>query len=149
MRNNWNILLLQTGMPCFCLSLELVLTSYCTTWSRHVSLGRSDSTALWKHFHLTPSIIIEHFRLHSQVKKLAESVVSLISELYCLLQFCEFGDSLKNMLRWREPTWFHCHRKGHIVPKCLVSADVVCHLCRKKGHFQRGLQGQEQQTSGT
>ena len=59
------------------------------------------TAVLRKHFHPTPSIIVERFRFHSRVRKPGESVATFVSELRCLSQFCEFGDSLEDMLRDR------------------------------------------------
>ncbi len=57
--------------------------------------------ALSRHFHPTPSVIIERFRFHSRVRKLGESVAQFVAELRCLSQFCGFGDTLEDMLRDR------------------------------------------------
>ena len=35
------------------------------------------------------------------------------------------------------PTCYRCGLKGHIITKCRVSQDVVCHHCKKRGHLQR------------
>ena len=55
--------------------------------------------ALHKHFHPTPSVIVERFKFHSQTRKPGESVATFVSGLCCLSQFCGFGESLEDMLR--------------------------------------------------
>ena len=59
------------------------------------------TAVLRKHFHPTPSVIVERFKFHSRVRKPGESVATFISELRCLSQFCGFGDTLEDMIRDR------------------------------------------------
>ena len=51
--------------------------------------------ALLRHFHLKPSEIVKRFKFHSRVRKPGES------QLRSLTEFCNFGDSLKVMIRDR------------------------------------------------
>ncbi len=56
---------------------------------------------LSRHFNPTPSVIVKRFRFHSRFRKPGESAAQFVSELRCLSQFCEFGDTLEDMLRDR------------------------------------------------
>ena len=57
--------------------------------------------ALSRHFKPTPSVIVEHFKFHSRVRKAGESVATFVSELRSLSEYCNFGDSLEDMIRDR------------------------------------------------
>ena len=57
--------------------------------------------ALSKHFKPTPSEIVERFKFHSRVRKAGESVTTFVSKLRCLSEFCNFGETPKDMIRDR------------------------------------------------
>ena len=56
---------------------------------------------LSKHFKPTPSEIVERCKFHSRFRKSGESVATFVSELRCLSEYCNFGDSLEDMIRDR------------------------------------------------
>ena len=56
---------------------------------------------LAKHYKSTPSEIVEHFKFHSRFRKAGESVATFVAELRCLSEFCNFGESLQDMIRDR------------------------------------------------
>jgi len=45
-----------------------------------------------------PSVIIERFRINSRNHQQGESVANFIAELRHLTRYCDFGDTLKDML---------------------------------------------------
>ena len=53
---------------------------------------------LTKHFNLTPSETIRHFKFHGRVRKPGETVAMFAAELHSLAEFCNFGESLDEML---------------------------------------------------
>ena len=57
--------------------------------------------ALSKHYKPKPSEIVERFKFHSRVRKAGESVATFVSELRCLSEFCNFGETLEDMIRDR------------------------------------------------
>ena len=54
-----------------------------------------------KHFCSPPSEIVQRFKFNTRVRKPGESVANYIAELQALSQNCNFGDTLKLMLRDR------------------------------------------------
>ena len=54
-----------------------------------------------KHFCLPPSEIIQRFKFNTRAKKPGRSVANYIAELRALSHYCNFGDTLKLMLRDR------------------------------------------------
>ena len=54
-----------------------------------------------KHFNPRPSIIMERYKFHSRTQQPEESVSAFIAELRKLTEFCDFGDSVNDMLRDR------------------------------------------------
>ena len=54
-----------------------------------------------EHFMPKPSIIIERFKFNTRVRQPGESVVTYVAQLRQLTQYCEFDDSLEEMLRDR------------------------------------------------
>ena len=54
---------------------------------------------LSKHYKPTPSEIVERFKFHSRFRKANESVATFDAELRYLSEFCNFGDSLQDMIR--------------------------------------------------
>ena len=57
--------------------------------------------ALRKHHNPTPSEIVQRFKFNSRVRQPGESVATFIAELRALAKFCNYGDTLDNMLRDR------------------------------------------------
>ena len=54
-----------------------------------------------EHHNPKPSVIVEHFRFNMRTRQQGESVATFIAELRHLTRYCNFGDSLKDMLRDR------------------------------------------------
>jgi hypothetical protein len=54
-----------------------------------------------KHFHPTPSVIVERFKFYSKVRQPGQSVSQFVVELRHLTRHCEYGESLNDMLRDR------------------------------------------------
>ncbi len=53
------------------------------------------------HYSPKPSVIVQRFQFHSRMQQTGESVAAFVAELRQLSEFCEFGDSLEDMLRDR------------------------------------------------
>ena len=53
------------------------------------------------HYSPIPSVIVECFCFNTHIRQPGESVATFIAELRHLTRYCEFGDSLKDMLRNR------------------------------------------------
>ena len=53
------------------------------------------------HYSPIPSVIVERFRFNTRIRQPGESVTTFIAELRHLTRYCEFGESLKDMLRDR------------------------------------------------
>ena len=53
------------------------------------------------HYNPAPSVIVERFCFNTRIRQLGESVATFIAELRHLTRYCNFGDSLKDMLRDR------------------------------------------------
>ena len=53
------------------------------------------------HYTPKPSVIVQRFQFHSRTQKPGETVATFVAELRQLSEFCEFGASLKDMLRDR------------------------------------------------
>ena len=56
---------------------------------------------LTKHFKPTPLEIVQRFRFNTRLHKPGESVAQYVSELRALTEYCNFGGTLKMMLRDR------------------------------------------------
>ena len=56
---------------------------------------------LSSHFKPTPSEIVERCRFHNRSRRPGESVATYVSELRSLSEFCNFGESLEEMIRDR------------------------------------------------
>ena len=54
-----------------------------------------------KHYSPKPSIIVQHFRFNSCSRDKGESIATFIATLRQLSEFCEYGDTLEDMLRDR------------------------------------------------
>lgn len=54
-----------------------------------------------KHYSPTPSCIVQRYKFNTRVRNLSESRASYVSVLRSFSEFCEFGDSLQDMLRDR------------------------------------------------
>ena len=54
-----------------------------------------------KHFCLPPSKIVQRFKFNTRARKPGKSVANYIAELRALSHYCNFGDTLKLMLRDR------------------------------------------------
>ena len=57
---------------------------------------------LWElapaHFHPQPSLAVQIFRFNSRTRQAGESVAAYLAELKKLLEHCDYGDSLNDML---------------------------------------------------
>ena len=58
-------------------------------------------SALKDHYNPTPSETIQRSRFNSRFRKQGESVAAFVAELRALAEFCNYGDSLENMIRDR------------------------------------------------
>ena len=54
-----------------------------------------------KHFNPRPSIIMERYKFHSRTQQQGESITAFVAELRKLTEFCDFGDTVNDMLRDR------------------------------------------------
>ena len=52
-----------------------------------------------EHLTLHPSCIIQRFQFNGRVQKEGETIVDFVASLRMLAEFCEFGDTLEEMLR--------------------------------------------------
>ena len=59
------------------------------------------TAALKKHFMPPPSEIVQRFKFHTRFRRPTETVAEYVSELRALSEYCNFGDSLEEMLRDR------------------------------------------------
>ena len=57
--------------------------------------------AVRNHYQPVPSVIVKRFNFHTRACKLGENVSTYVSELRKLLEYCNFGDTLEDMLRDR------------------------------------------------
>ena len=57
--------------------------------------------AMQQHHSPKPSPIVQRYRFNSRLRREGESVAQYLSELRALLEFCDFGPSLDDMLRDR------------------------------------------------
>ena len=53
------------------------------------------------HYQPVPSVIVQRFNFHTRACKSGENVSTYVSELRKLSEYCNFGDTLENMLRDR------------------------------------------------
>ena len=53
------------------------------------------------HYHPTPAPTVQRFRFNSRSRKPGESIATFVSELKKLSEYCEFGESLDEMIRDR------------------------------------------------
>ena len=49
----------------------------------------------------TPLVIVQRFKFHTRTRKPSESIATLMSELSSIAEFCNFGNTLEDMLRDR------------------------------------------------
>lgn len=56
---------------------------------------------LTDHYKPAPSEIVQRFKFHSRFRKQGESVATYVSELRALAEYCNFGETLQDMLRDR------------------------------------------------
>lgn len=54
-----------------------------------------------EHYNPKPSVIMERFCFNTRIRQQGESVAIFIAELRHLTRYCDFGESLKDMLRDR------------------------------------------------
>jgi len=76
---------------------------------------------LSEHFTPTPSEIVERFKFHTRFCKPGESVTAFVSGLCSIAKHCNFGDTLKTMLRDR----IICGINGIIIQHQLLSEKEV------------------------
>ena len=55
--------------------------------------------AVRNHYQPVPSVIVQRFNFHTRACKSGESVSMYVSVLWKLLEYCNFGDTLEDMLR--------------------------------------------------
>ena len=58
-------------------------------------------TLVQEHHQLPPSVIVQRFNFHSRPCQQGESVSAYVAELRKLSEYCQFGDTLSDMLRDR------------------------------------------------
>ena len=59
------------------------------------------TATLEKHFCPQPQLAVRRFKFHSRQRKIGESVAAYVAELRSLARYCEFKDSLEDMLKDR------------------------------------------------
>ena len=57
--------------------------------------------AMTDHHSSHPSEIVQRYRFHTRFRQQGETVATYVSELRAIAQWCNFGESLENMLRDR------------------------------------------------
>ena len=57
--------------------------------------------ALSNHYNPKPSVMVQRLRFNSRVRHTGESVAEFVSALRALSEFCEYGETLNEMLRDR------------------------------------------------
>ena len=55
--------------------------------------------AMQKHVNPTPSVTVQRFKFNSHSRQPGETVSTYVSELRSIAEFCNFGESLPDMLR--------------------------------------------------
>ena len=58
-------------------------------------------SVLKEHYYPTPSETVQHSRFNSRNRKSGESVATFVAELHARAEFCNYGESLDNMIRNR------------------------------------------------
>ena len=66
-----------------------------------------------KHFNPEPSVIMQRYKFNSRNQKLDESISTYVVELCNLTEFCDFGDSINDMLRDKFVSGLHNTRTQH------------------------------------
>ena len=59
------------------------------------------TATLEKHFCPQPPLAVRRFKFHTRQRQIGESVAAYVAELRSLARYCEFKDSLEDMLRDR------------------------------------------------
>ena len=59
------------------------------------------TATLEKHFCPQPPLVVRRFKFHTRQRQIGESVSAYVAELSSLARYCEFKDSLEDMLRDR------------------------------------------------
>ena len=54
-----------------------------------------------KHFNPKPSLIVQHFKFNTRIRKSGESIATYVAELRTIGEHCDFGDTLDLMIRDR------------------------------------------------
>ena len=57
--------------------------------------------AMTDHHYPPPLEIVQRYRFHTRFRQQGETVTTYVSELRAIAQWCNFGESLENMLRYR------------------------------------------------
>ena len=52
-----------------------------------------------QHYQPTPSVIVQRFKFNSRAQNSGESIATFVAELRRLLEHCNFGQTLGDMLR--------------------------------------------------
>ena len=104
---------------------KAILLSTCgpSTYSRIRSLAAPDKpTALEysalleltkKYYNPQPSVIMQRYKFNSRNQKLDESISTYVAELRKLTEFCEYGESINDMLRDKFVSGLHNTRTQH------------------------------------
>ena len=58
-------------------------------------------TVLQRHHSPTPSEIVQRYRFNTHYRQQAETIATFVSELRSIAEFCNYGESLNDMLRDR------------------------------------------------
>ena len=58
-------------------------------------------TVLQRHHSPTPSEIVQRYRFNTCYRQQAETIATFVSELRSIAEFCNYGESLNDMLRDR------------------------------------------------
>ena len=56
---------------------------------------------LKQHYNHTPPVIIQGFKFYTRTRKLSDSIATFMSELRSIAKFCNFGNTLEDMLKDR------------------------------------------------
>ena len=66
-----------------------------------------------KHFNPEPSVIMQRYKFNSRNQKPDKSVSTYVAELRKLTEFCDFGDSINDILRDKFVSGLHNTRTHH------------------------------------
>ena len=97
-------------------------------------------TTLTNHYSPKPSEIVQRFRFHSRQRESGETVAAYVAELRAIAEFCNFKDTLEDMLRDR----LVCGVNDATMQKKLLSEPTLtshsCTGCRDRSSECEGAQ---------